>query len=76
MNDNNWGGRRTGAGRKPGGTNPNAGRKPTGIRRVSLCISLQPEELEEIRMIAKSKNVNVSRLILDCVLYKKDNENE
>lgn len=47
------------------------GRKPTGIKRVSFSVSCQPEELSEIKRLAKERNKTVSRFLLDAVLKQK-----
>lgn len=39
-----------------------------GTRRVSFCVSCQPEELERIKAIAAETGKTVSRLLLDAVL--------
>lgn len=44
------------------------GRKPTGVRRVSFCVSCQPEELAKIKELAEKSGKTVSRLLLDAVL--------
>lgn len=43
------------------------GRKPTGIKRVSICISGQPEEIERLKARAHEENKTVSRFILDNI---------
>ena len=44
------------------------GRKPTGVRRVSFAVSCQPEELAEVRRLAKEAGKTVSAFLLDAVL--------
>ncbi len=44
------------------------GRKPTGIKRVSINISGQPEEIELLKKKASEAGKNVSRFILDMVI--------
>lgn len=44
------------------------GRKPTGIKRVSINISGQPEEIELLKKKASDAGKNVSRFILDMVI--------
>ncbi|MBQ7165899.1 MAG: ribbon-helix-helix protein, CopG family [Treponema sp.] len=44
------------------------GRKPTGVKRVSFCVSCQPEELAKIKELAEKSGKTVSRLLLDAVL--------
>ena len=43
------------------------GRKPTGIKRVPICVSGQPEQIEKLKKIAKSKGKSVSKYILDTI---------
>lgn len=43
------------------------GRKPTGVKRQSICISGQPEELEQLKKMAKEKGQTVSGLILSVL---------
>ena len=45
--------------------NPNGGRKKTGVKRISFNVSCQPEELEQIKLLAKNANKSVSRFLLD-----------
>lgn len=69
MNSTGWGGARAGAGKKKGSPgNPGAGRKPTGLKRVSFCVSCQPEELQQIKELAEEAGKSVSRFLLDAVL--------
>ena len=44
------------------------GRKPTGLKRVSFCVSCQPEELQQIKELAAEAGKTVSRFLLDAVL--------
>lgn len=44
------------------------GRKPTGVKRVSFCVSCQPEELERVKQLAEESGKTVSRFLLDAVL--------
>lgn len=44
------------------------GRKPTGVKRVSFCVSCQPEELELVKQLAQKSGKTVSRFLLDAVL--------
>ena len=39
------------------------GRKATGIKRVSICISGQPEEIEKLKQQAAAENMTVSAYI-------------
>ena len=41
------------------------GRKPTGIKRVSICISGQPEQIEELKKKAALERKTVSAFILE-----------
>ncbi len=47
------------------------GRKPTGIKRVSVNISGQPEEITQLKELAKKSGKNLSRFILDSLLVRK-----
>ena len=44
------------------------GRKPTGIKRASIAISGQPEELEQLKANAKKAGKTVSAFILDALV--------
>ena len=44
------------------------GRKPTGLKKVSFCVSCQPEELQQIKELAAEAGKSVSRFLLDAVL--------
>lgn len=61
---NNHGGKREGAGRKP------TGRNPVQRKKVSIMISVSPEEKQKIIELAKEKNVTISKLVLDSLLSK------
>ena len=39
------------------------GRKATGIKRVSICISGQPKEIEKLKQQAAAENMTVSAYI-------------
>lgn len=39
------------------------GRKATGIKRVSICISGQPEQIEKLKQQAAAENMTVSAYI-------------
>ena len=39
------------------------GRKATGIKRVSICISGQPEEIKKLKQQAVAENMTVSAYI-------------
>ena len=41
------------------------GRKATGIKRVSICISGQPEQVEELKKMAAQEEKTVSAFILE-----------
>ena len=41
------------------------GRKATGIKRVSICISGQPEQIEELKKMAAREEKTVSAFILE-----------
>ena len=55
-----------------GGARPGAGRKPTGRLKIfaNTTISLLPEELEQIRMLAKEKGKSVSKFLVDLALER------
>lgn len=58
-------------GHQKGVPNPNGGRKyTTGTRRVSFNVSCQPEELAEVKELAKKSGKTVSRFLLDLALDK------
>lgn len=44
------------------------GRKPTGIKRASIAISGQPEELEQLKENAAVAGKSVSAFILDALV--------
>lgn len=44
------------------------GRKPTGIKRASIAISGQPEELEQLKINAAKAGKTVSSFILDALV--------
>ena len=41
------------------------GRKATGIKRVSICISGQPEQIEKLKKMAAQEEKTVSAFILE-----------
>lgn len=43
------------------------GRKATGIKRVSICISGQPEQIQKLKELAKRNQMNVSQFIFHAV---------
>lgn len=44
------------------------GRKATGVKRITLALSCQPEEAAKVKELAKQAGKTVSRFILDSVL--------
>lgn len=42
-----------------------------GTKRVSFCISCQPEELEKVKVLAEASGKTVSRFLLDLALNTK-----
>lgn len=47
------------------------GRKPTGIKRASIAISGQPEELEHLKANAKAAGyATTSKFIIDMLVHK------
>ena len=42
-----------------------AGRKATGLKRVPICISGQPEQVEELKKMAAQEEKTVSAFILE-----------
>lgn len=55
-------------GHQKGVPNPNGGRKvTTGLRRARIQLSMQPEELEELRALAEKSGKTLSRFVLDRV---------
>lgn len=52
------------------------GRKATGIKRVSICISGQPEQIEELKKMAAQEEKTVSAFILEKTGVNKMNENK
>ena len=61
MVENGWGGARKGAGRK----------KLSESGRKQIQISLQQNEIDLIKQLAKDNGENVSRFIMDCVTFWK-----
>ena len=41
------------------------GRKATGIKRVSICISGQPEQVEELKKMAAQEKKTVSAFVFE-----------
>lgn len=52
------------------------GRKPTGIKRVAICISGQPEHIEKLKKMAALEEKTVSAFILEKTGANKMNENK
>ena len=51
------------------------GRKATGIKRVSICISGQPEQIEQLKQQAAAENMTVSAYIFQQAnIAKNDNK--
>ena len=51
------------------------GRKPTGIKRISICISGQPEQIEKLKKMAAAANMSVSAYIFQQAnIRKNDNK--
>lgn len=51
------------------------GRKATGIKRVSICISGQPEQIEKLKQQAAAENMTVSAYIFQQAnIAKNDNK--
>ena len=48
------------------------GRKATGIKRVSICISGQPEQIEKLKQQAAAENMTVSAYIFQQANIKKN----
>ena len=51
------------------------GRKATGIKRVSICISGQPEQIAELKKKAAQEEKTVSAFIFEKTGINKMNEN-
>ena len=49
------------------------GRKPTGIKRVSICISGQPEHIEKLKKMASLEEKTVSSFIFEKTGVTKTN---
>ena len=58
MTDNNWGGARSGAGRKP--VNPED-------KRVQMVITIDRDTREKLKAISKARNIRIGRLIDEMV---------
>lgn len=46
------------------------GRKATGVKRVSFCVSCQPEELEKLKALAKESGKTMSKFLLDLAFKR------
>lgn len=51
------------------------GRKATGIKRVAICISGQPEQIAELKKMAAQEEKTVSAFIFEKTGINKMNEN-
>ena len=49
------------------------GRKATGVKRVSICISGQPEQIEKLKKMAAQEGKTVSAFILEKTGVMKKN---
>ena len=52
------------------------GRKATGIKRVSICISGQPEQIEKLKKMAAQEEKTVSAFVFEKTGVNKMNENK
>lgn len=51
------------------------GRKPSGIKRISICISGQPEQIEQLKRQAAAANMTVSAYIFQLANITKNENN-
>ena len=58
MNENNWGGSRSGAGRKPADPED---------KRVQLVITIDRDTIENLRAISRARKIRIGRLIDEMV---------
>lgn len=58
MNENNWGGSRSGAGRKPADPED---------KRVQLVITIDRDTMEKLRAISRARKIRIGRLIDEMV---------
>ena len=58
MNENNWGGSRSGAGRKPADPED---------KRVQLVITIDRDTIEKLRAISRARKIRIGRLIDEMV---------
>lgn len=56
---------------KKGGARPGAGRPATGMKRVFLSVSCQPDEYDEVHRRAEAAHKKLSTYVLDRVLDRK-----
>ena len=52
------------------------GRKATGVKRVSICISGQPEQIEKLKKMAAQEEKTVSAFIFEKTGVNKMNKNK
>lgn len=43
------------------------GRKPTGVKRISISLSGQPEQIQKLKELAKRNQMNVSQFVFYAV---------
>ncbi|MCQ2587925.1 MAG: hypothetical protein MJ174_07405 [Treponema sp.] len=43
------------------------GRKATGVKRISISLSGQPEQIKKLKELAKSENKTVSKFIFEKI---------
>lgn len=58
MNENNWGGSRSGSGRKPADPED---------KRVQLVITIDRDTMEKLRAISRARKIRIGRLIDEMV---------
>lgn len=58
MNENNWGGARSGAGRKPADPDD---------KRVQMAITIDRETREKLKAISRARKIRIGRLIDEMV---------
>lgn len=59
MNENNWGGARAGAGRKPAAD--------PGDKRVQMVITIDRDTREKLKAISRARKIRIGRLIDEMV---------
>jgi hypothetical protein len=52
-----------------GGARPGAGRKPRKISRVGLTVMLEPEDRDKLRDLCKARNVSQAAWITDKIKH-------